>query len=68
MPTLHVKLTNGNSRDVEMTPEKLNNLCKSKALVQLPTGAGQSIYVNPAQHFSARTRQPDRARDTTDSS
>jgi hypothetical protein len=49
MGRLCVKLTSGDTLDVEMTAEQVEAACNARELIEVPTGDGAFVLVNPAQ-------------------
>ena len=49
MGKLCVKLTSGDTLDVELTAEQVQAARSAHELVELPTGDGAYVLVNPAQ-------------------
>ena len=53
MGKLCVKLTSGDTLDVEMSAAQLETARDARELVELPTGDGAFVLVNPAQIVDA---------------
>ena len=53
MGKLCVKLTSGDTFDVEMSAAQLQAARDARELVELPTGDGAFVLVNPAQIVAA---------------